>query len=187
MIFQISPYWSRISIRLLLWQRVFQNSARGPTTIGVISLTTWIRKVVNLHNILLSFIYSTTTSYPPGVDLWNISGLICLIPADSLVFVGASKHIVTAQGIPSGHWRCPFRHTVRLAAFRLIEAGLELKPSIESRCHPRNWCLNDRESRSSSCTPLTHRQQDREHPLRYVHDNHFPCMKIRGGQSKCRN
>jgi hypothetical protein len=28
-----------------------------------------------------------------------------------------------------------FRHAVRLAAFRLIEAGLELKPSIESRCH----------------------------------------------------
>lgn len=48
-----------------------------------------------------------------GVDLWNISGLIRLIPADSLVLVAA----------------------VRLAAFRLIEAGLELKPSVQTLVH----------------------------------------------------
>ncbi|KAF9444140.1 SPO22-domain-containing protein [Macrolepiota fuliginosa MF-IS2] len=48
-----------------------------------------------------------------GVDLWNISGLVRLFPTDSLVLVAA----------------------LRLAAFRLIEAGLELKPSIETLVH----------------------------------------------------
>ncbi|KXN85140.1 hypothetical protein AN958_11630 [Leucoagaricus sp. SymC.cos] len=48
-----------------------------------------------------------------GVNLWNISGHIRQTPADSLVLVAA----------------------LRLAAFRLIEAGLELKPSIETLVH----------------------------------------------------
>lgn len=31
------------------------------------------------------------TTYPSGVDLWNISGLIRLFPADSLILVAARK------------------------------------------------------------------------------------------------
>ncbi|PPQ85089.1 LOW QUALITY PROTEIN: hypothetical protein CVT25_009048 [Psilocybe cyanescens] len=48
-----------------------------------------------------------------GVNLWNISGLIHKAPDE----VGQT-HVTT----------------LRLAAFRLVEAGLEMKPGIESRC-----------------------------------------------------
>ncbi|KAJ6605346.1 meiosis protein SPO22/ZIP4 like-domain-containing protein [Mycena vulgaris] len=50
-----------------------------------------------------------------GVNLWNISGLVQKIPNDE------GPVLVAA---------------LRLAAFRLIEAGLELKPGIESPCYP---------------------------------------------------
>ncbi|PFH47187.1 hypothetical protein AMATHDRAFT_124143, partial [Amanita thiersii Skay4041] len=46
-----------------------------------------------------------------GVNLWNISGLICKTPDD------ADLRTLIAM--------------LRLAAFRLVEAGLEAKPGIE--------------------------------------------------------
>jgi len=49
-----------------------------------------------------------------GVSLWNISGLICRAPDDD------SRTLVAA---------------LRLAGFRLVEAGLESKPGIETLLH----------------------------------------------------
>ncbi|KAJ7259902.1 meiosis protein SPO22/ZIP4 like-domain-containing protein [Mycena rebaudengoi] len=49
-----------------------------------------------------------------GVNLWNISGLVQKTPHDD------ARNLVAA---------------LRLAAFRLIEAGLELKPGIETLVH----------------------------------------------------
>ncbi|KAF7306235.1 hypothetical protein MIND_00414100 [Mycena indigotica] len=54
-----------------------------------------------------------------GVNLWNISGLVQKSP--------------TSTG--SGSGRMSLVAALRLAGFRLIEAGLELKPGIESLIH----------------------------------------------------
>ncbi|KAJ7066261.1 meiosis protein SPO22/ZIP4 like-domain-containing protein [Mycena amicta] len=51
-----------------------------------------------------------------GVNLWNISGLVQRVPDGSV----SSGELVAA---------------LRLAAFRLIEAGMELKPGIETLIH----------------------------------------------------
>ncbi|KAF8060777.1 meiosis protein SPO22/ZIP4 like-domain-containing protein, partial [Lyophyllum atratum] len=54
-----------------------------------------------------------------GVNLWNISGLMRKTPEDDGLLVAA----------------------LRLAAFRLIEAGLEMKPGIESSFYRTCQCL----------------------------------------------
>jgi len=49
-----------------------------------------------------------------GVNLWNISGLIGKCPDND---------------------KCEHTAALRLAAFRLVEAGMEIKPEIESLIH----------------------------------------------------
>ncbi|KAF7367752.1 hypothetical protein MSAN_00839200 [Mycena sanguinolenta] len=56
----------------------------------------------------------TLTESPTGVNLWNISGLVQKTPHDG------GRKLVAA---------------LRLAAFRLIEAGIESKPGIETLIH----------------------------------------------------
>ena len=67
-----------------------------------------------------------------GVSLWNISGLIGKHPDnDGYEHTAARKYIL----IPFGDFflYSMFGNLVRLAAFRLVEAGMEIKPGIESR------------------------------------------------------
>ena len=63
------------------------------------------------------------------MNLWNVSGLIRKVPEDDgRRLVGGCESVVR---LPCASNRDP-RNSVRLAAFRLIEAGLEFKPGIQS-------------------------------------------------------
>lgn len=63
-----------------------------------------------------------------GVNLWNISGLVRKLPQDD------GRELVGARMSCSAVLlaRIEIRDLVRLAAFRLVEAGLEAKPGLQS-------------------------------------------------------
>ena len=68
-----------------------------------------------------------------GVNLWNISGLIGKYPDnDGSECTAARKYIGSVRCFMFLYYSI-FGNLVRLAAFRLVEAGMEIKPGIESR------------------------------------------------------
>jgi hypothetical protein len=71
-----------------------------------------------------------SSDYLEGVNLWNISGLLRTSNEES----GGNAHV--ASRTPFAHPKAMSTHVgkVRLAALRLIEAGLEARPGTESTC-----------------------------------------------------
>lgn len=80
----------------------------------------------------------------PGVNLWNISGLIRKTSEDDgRLLVAALRH----------------------AAFRLIEAGLEMKPGIESLLHVLQLASKTGATLSGMVAPFITSVADRDFAL----------------------
>jgi hypothetical protein len=66
--------------------------------------------------------------YLEGVNLWNISGLLRTSNEES----GGNLHVASRTLFDQSYAMTTHVRKVRLAAFRLIEAGLEARPGTES-------------------------------------------------------